>query len=209
MENRWNERMPLLNPQRMEASKRWLVLASFCLFSFTNALQWISFSPAVQTFAKYFFNEVSLSTTNAINAFSGSYMIIYPILVPFSFSYFEDEDGSKLGSGLKRGITIGALLNAIAGVIRWLGAYPSWQGYSIVFLGQVIAAIGMSYCTMAKNNEVKSANQNTRISSFFFFFFFSLRHHSTSVHARTATKIGCRMVSSRRNQLYYCYCGIF
>ena len=143
MENRSNDRMPLLNPQRMEASKRWFVLASFCLFSFTNALQWIAFSPAAQTFAKYFFNEVSLSTTNAINAFSGSYMIIYPILVPFSFSYFEDEDGSKLGSGLKRGITIGALLNAIAGVIRWLGAYPSWQGYSIVFLGQVVAAIGM------------------------------------------------------------------
>ncbi|KAI9282021.1 major facilitator superfamily domain-containing protein [Umbelopsis sp. AD052] len=129
----------------MEASKRWFVLASFCLFSFTNALQWITFSPAVQTFAKYFFNEVSLSTTNAINAFSGSYMIIYPILVPFSFSYFEDEDGSKFGSGLKRGITIGALLNAIAGIIRWLGAYPNWQGYSIVFLGQVIAAIAQVY----------------------------------------------------------------
>jgi hypothetical protein len=165
MENRSNERMLLLNPQRMEASKRWFVLASFCLFSFTNALQWITFSPAVQTFAKYFFNEVSLSTTNAINAFSGSYMIIYPILVPFSFSYFEDEDGSKFGSGLKRGITIGALLNAIAGIIRWLGAYPNWQGYSIVFLGQVIAAIGILIVQWPRIMKDKSANQNT----FFFF----------------------------------------
>ncbi|KAH8550573.1 major facilitator superfamily domain-containing protein [Umbelopsis sp. PMI_123] len=142
---RSDESMLLLNPQRMAASKRWFVLASFCLFSFTNALQWIAFSPAIQTFAKYFFDKVSLTTTNAINAFSGSYMIIYPILVPFSFSYFEDEEGAKFGSGLKRGITIGALLNAIAGVVRWIGAYPSWQGYTIVFLGQVIAAIAQVY----------------------------------------------------------------
>jgi hypothetical protein len=150
---RSDESMLLLNPQRMAASKRWFVLASFCLFSFTNALQWIAFSPAIQTFAKYFFDEVSLTTTNAINAFSGSYMIIYPILVPFSFSYFEDEEGAKFGSGLKRGITIGALLNAIAGVVRWIGAYPSWQGYAIVFLGQVIAAIGKLIMQLSNNKS--------------------------------------------------------
>jgi hypothetical protein len=142
VDRRSEESMPMLNVQRATGAYRWFVLASFCLFSFTNALQWIAFSPALQTFAKYFFDEVTLPTTNAINAFSGSYMIIYPILVPFSFSYFEDEEGSKLGSGLKRGITIGAVLNAIAGVLRWVGSFPSWQGYLVVFTGQILAAIG-------------------------------------------------------------------
>lgn len=143
-----SERSPLLHGRRMPGLERWFVLASFCLFSFTNALQWIAFSPALQTFAKYFFDETSLTTTNAINAFSGSYMIIYPILVPFSFSFFEDKEGSSIGSGLKRGVRIGAILNALGGTLRWLGAYPSWQGYLVVFAGQVLSAVGECYKQM-------------------------------------------------------------
>jgi hypothetical protein len=144
------ECMPLVSAQQTSGGYRWFVLASFCLFSFTNALQWIAFSPALQTFAQYFFGEDTLESRNAIYAFSGTYLVIYPLLVPFSFSYFEDEEGSKLGSGLRRGITIGAVLNAAAGVLRWLGSYPSWKGYLVVFTGQVLAAIGKLF----RDNEM-------------------------------------------------------
>ena len=69
-------------------------------------------------------------------------MLIYPFAIQFTFKYFEDHPISDRGSGLRRGILIGAILNAIAGCIRWLGAIASPFGYFILFLGQTVAALG-------------------------------------------------------------------
>lgn len=74
-------------------------------------------------------------------------MFIYPFAIQFTFKYFEDRisAGSVYyppGNGLRRGIMIGAVLNALAGGVRWLGATPSLNGFVILFLGQTIAAVG-------------------------------------------------------------------
>jgi predicted MFS family arabinose efflux permease len=74
-------------------------------------------------------------------------MMIYPFAIQFTFKYFEDrlstENIQRLpGNGLRRGILIGATLNAIAGGVRWLGATPSLFGFIVLFLGQTIAAVG-------------------------------------------------------------------
>lgn len=75
-------------------------------------------------------------------------MMIYPFAIQFTFKYFEDRLYGLPGNGLRRGILIGACLNAIAGGIRWLGAIPSMRGFIILFLGQTVAAIGkiLSIC---------------------------------------------------------------
>lgn len=70
-------------------------------------------------------------------------MIIYPFAIQFTFKYFEDSiSAGPPGNGLRRGILIGAVLNAIGGGVRWLGATPSLTGFAILFLGQTIAAVG-------------------------------------------------------------------
>jgi hypothetical protein len=85
-------------------------------------------------------------TTNAINSLSSIYMILYPFAVQFAFKFFEDrkqdDEQHQGGDGLRRGILIGASLNALAGAVRWLGATPSTLGFFILFTGQTIGAIG-------------------------------------------------------------------
>ncbi|KAF1797742.1 major facilitator superfamily domain-containing protein [Mucor lusitanicus] len=126
---------------------RWLVLLSFSLFSFSSALMWITFAPCLYIFVQYYFQHESTATTNAIHSLSSVYMMIYPFAIQFTFKYFEDRlDGSlPPGNGLRRGILIGACLNAVAGGIRWLGAIPSMYGFAILFLGQTIAAIAQVF----------------------------------------------------------------
>lgn len=98
---------------------------------------------------QYYFENASTATTNAVNSLSSVYMLVYPFAIQFTFKYFEDRisAGSVYyppGNGLRRGIMIGAILNAIAGGIRWLGATPSMNGFVILFIGQTIAAIGIA-----------------------------------------------------------------
>lgn len=69
-------------------------------------------------------------------------MLTYPLLIQFSFKYFQDTNHNS-GSGLKRGVLIGATVNAIAGGMRWLGAMPSISGFAVLFLGQTMAAVGL------------------------------------------------------------------
>lgn len=110
-----------------------------------NALdRWITFAPCLYIFVQYYFQHESTATTNAIHSLSSVYMMIYPFAIQFTFKYFEDRlDGSQPpGNGLRRGILIGACLNALAGGIRWLGAIPSMYGFGVLFLGQTIAAVG-------------------------------------------------------------------
>lgn len=77
-------------------------------------------------------------------------MLIYPFAIQFTFKYFEDPLPSSRGSGLRRGILIGAVLNAMAGGIRWIGSIPSPFGFIVLFLGQTVAAVG-TYKTL--NNK--------------------------------------------------------
>lgn len=72
-------------------------------------------------------------------------MFTYPFVIQLTFKYFEDPQG---GNGLRRGVLTGVLLNTAAGCLRWLGAAPSSQGFVITFLGQTMAAIGLSFVSL-------------------------------------------------------------
>ncbi|KAG1054034.1 hypothetical protein G6F43_003922 [Rhizopus delemar] len=141
--NRREELEPLVSHRK--DNWRWFVLLSFSFFSFSSALMWITFAPCLYIFIHYYFQDVNAYTTNAINLLSSIYMLIYPFAIQFTFKYFEDYPISDRGSGLRRGILIGAILNATAGCIRWLGAIASPFGYFILFLGQTIAALAQVF----------------------------------------------------------------
>lgn len=76
-------------------------------------------------------------------------MLLYPFVIQATFGFFEDK-GDLPGSGLKRGLLIGAFINLVAGAARWLGAVPSVYGFAILSFGQVLAAIG----NMSENQVV-------------------------------------------------------
>ncbi|KAG2234111.1 major facilitator superfamily domain-containing protein [Thamnidium elegans] len=142
------EQVPLITSRK--DNWRWLVLFAFSVFSFSNSLMWITFAPCLYIFAQYYFGTSDTTTTNAINSLSSIYMIVYPFAIQFTFKYFEDisSAGCRLyppGNGLRRGIMIGAVLNAISGGIRWFGATPSLNGFIILFLGQTIAAVAQVF----------------------------------------------------------------
>lgn len=122
---------------------RWIVLSSFSLFSFSSALMWDTFAPCLYIFVDYYFDTTNTVTVNAIHSLSLIYMLLYPFAIQSTFTFFEEDNRLVPGSGLKRGVLIGAVLNMLAGCIRWLGASsPTLTGFAILFTGQTVAAIG-------------------------------------------------------------------
>lgn len=156
--------------------------------------RWITFAPCLYIFVQYYFQHESTSTINAIHSLSSVYMMVYPFAIQFTFKYFEDRlDGSlPPGNGLRRGILIGACLNAVAGGVRWLGAIPSMYGFSILFLGQTIAAIGKWL------GQCLSYIPVFNVSSFI----------STGIHVVHTASTCSGMVSRKRNQCSYFHCCI-
>ncbi|KAI8338417.1 major facilitator superfamily domain-containing protein [Chlamydoabsidia padenii] len=136
---------------------RWFVLLSFSFFSFSSALMWVTFAPCLYIFVDYYFQHSSPLTTNAIHSLSSVYMLLYPLVIHFTFPVFDDaivktnNDLGHLssfvvpGSGLKRGILIGAVLNFLGASIRWLGAIPSLYGFFLLFTGQTLAALAQVF----------------------------------------------------------------
>lgn len=128
---------------------RWFALLAFSLFSISSGLMWDTFAPCVYIFVDYYFEAKDTWTTNAINSLSSIYMLLYPFVIQATFGFFEDRGGLP-GSGLKRGLLIGAFINMLAGATRCLGAVPSIYGFAILSLGQVLAAIGKNAGTSSR-----------------------------------------------------------
>lgn len=120
---------------------RWLVLLALSLLSFFNAAMWITFAPCLYIFSHYYFGDLT-AETNAINSLSVVYMVVYPLFIYHSFRYFVDPRDKPVGTGLRRGVMIGAVLNALGAGLRYLGAVPSYVGFAVLFVGQTIAALG-------------------------------------------------------------------
>ncbi|KAI9274702.1 major facilitator superfamily domain-containing protein [Phascolomyces articulosus] len=121
----------------------WFVLFAFSLLSFSSALMWDTFAPCLYIFADYYFDgQVTTATINAINAMSLIYMLIYPLAVQPTLRFFEDKKDVP-GSGLKRGILIGAFLNMLGGAIRWCGG--AQDRYFVLLLGQTVAAVAQVF----------------------------------------------------------------
>jgi MFS family permease len=111
------------------SNRKWIVLASFSLLSFSNAVLWITFGPCLYIFMAHY----NQTTPSYINALATVYMVVYPILLLPVLKIFDKF-------GLRQGVLIGAFLNAFGTFLRFLGSFgPS--GFWLLFLGQTMAAI--------------------------------------------------------------------
>ncbi|CBZ26606.1 conserved hypothetical protein [Leishmania mexicana MHOM/GT/2001/U1103] len=86
--------------------RRWVVLALFCLYSASNAIQWITYS-SIATATRTFFNL----TTNQLNMLSSVYMIVFVVGAYFTCTTFERW-------GVRRGVLIGCGLNAMGSILK-------------------------------------------------------------------------------------------
>ncbi|RNE95937.1 putative MFS transporter [Trypanosoma rangeli] len=85
----------------------WVALALFCLFSSSNAIQWITFAP-IATPTREFFHL----STEQLNYLSSVYMIVFAGGVILACSTFERW-------GVRRGLLIGSGLNALGSVLKF------------------------------------------------------------------------------------------
>ena len=70
---------------------RFFIIAMYCMLSFSNGMQWVTFSPIADKF-KVVYNL----TTITLDLFSMSYMII-STFVNFPASYIIDNKSTRLG----------------------------------------------------------------------------------------------------------------
>ncbi|KAG5479959.1 hypothetical protein LSCM1_06378 [Leishmania martiniquensis] len=85
---------------------RWTVLALFCLYSASNAIQWITYS-SIATATRAFFNL----TTNELNMLSSVYMIVFVVGAYFTCTTFERW-------GVRLGVLVGCGLNALGSILK-------------------------------------------------------------------------------------------
>lgn len=118
---------PVLLPSGMDYSdkNRWLVLILFSIFSFTNAVQWVTYAPIANDVKDFF----GLSTYQ-LNMLSMVYMIVFVVGAFFTCTTFERW-------GVRKGVLIGSGLNALGSLLKFA---PGLQhpGYTLLIVPQTI-----------------------------------------------------------------------
>ncbi|XP_074505141.1 solute carrier family 49 member A3 [Sebastes fasciatus] len=114
--------------------RRWFVLLVLCLLNCSNATIWITFAPVADQSAK-FLNV----TLEQINQLSLVYMLV---AIPLSFATTWMLDSV----GLRSTMILGAWLNMLGGLMRFIGAVapPSndhTDKFYVVMLGQTLGAL--------------------------------------------------------------------
>eukprot|EP00118_Oscarella_pearsei_P026715 m.310333 g.310333 ORF g.310333 m.310333 type:complete len:567 (+) comp50976_c0_seq1:35-1735(+) len=132
------------NVQYKTYSSRWLILAILVLLNISNAMNWIAFAPVTNKAMSYY--SVGEFPINCLS------LVFFIISIPFGFfgAWLLDTYGLKLG------LWIGAWLNAVGAVVRYLSCFN--HSYAIVLVGQMICAIAQPFILFAP----------TKLASFWF-----------------------------------------
>lgn len=115
--------------------RRWLMLSLFCLYSFSNAVQWIHLNIIANVLDRYYhasLPEDSYQRANAIDWLSMVFMLAYIPLI-FPATWLLDK------RGLRVCMVAGCFLNAVA---AWLKCASVGQDlFWVLMLAQTVAAI--------------------------------------------------------------------
>ncbi|AIN97952.1 hypothetical protein LPMP_204580 [Leishmania panamensis] len=111
---------------------RWVVLTLFCLYSASNAVQWITYS-SIATPTRAFFRL----TTNELNMLSSVYMIVFVVGAYFTCTTFERW-------GVRLGVLIGCGLNALGSILK---VAPGLQRpcYATLIVPQILNSIAQLF----------------------------------------------------------------
>ena len=111
-----------------ESNYRFVIILSFCLLTFCNGMQWVTFSSVGDQFQKYYNLDIF-----EMNLFSTLYMIAFPI---FAFpSTFLIEKNIKLN-------IIGASSFTLLGAIL---KYKTNNSLIYAYIGQSLSAIAQPF----------------------------------------------------------------
>ena len=110
--------------------QRWLVLASFSLLSLTSSWMWITWSPTSAAVTRLW-----NVTEGDVDALAGVYMYVF---VPGSFISLWLVVHRLY---LRRGLLVGALLNALGALVRFVGMHD----YRQVYLGTLLCAMAQTF----------------------------------------------------------------
>ncbi|ORC93330.1 MFS transporter [Trypanosoma theileri] len=107
---------------------RFAVGAVFCIISLSNGMQWITFSAIVEE-VRVYFNMTAIQ----VNYLTTTYVIAYVAAVFLSCKLYEI-------TGLRVGILIAALTNAIGTVLKIIALY-FWPNMILLYIAQVFNSI--------------------------------------------------------------------
>lgn len=119
--------------------RRWLILGLFCLYSLSNAYQWIHLNIIVNIFDKYYSESLPKDTfqrETAVDWLSMVYMLAYIPLI-FPATWLLDKKGLRL-------IAIcGSCLNAVGACVKCACVSP--DRFPLLMLAQTICAIAQVF----------------------------------------------------------------
>ncbi|XP_014668051.1 PREDICTED: feline leukemia virus subgroup C receptor-related protein 1-like [Priapulus caudatus] len=111
--------------------RRWFILALFCFYSMTNAIQWIQYSVISNVIVDFYGTR-----TTAVDWLSMIYMLAYiPLIIPAT--WLLDK------KGLRFAVTLGALGNATGAWLKCASVAP--DRFWVTMLGQTICAISQLF----------------------------------------------------------------
>ncbi|XP_059176363.1 heme transporter FLVCR2-like [Physella acuta] len=115
--------------------QRWLMLLLFCLYSFSNAFQWIHLNIIANVVVEFYNESLSANEyqrNSAIDWLSIVYMLIYIILI-IPATWFLDKKGLRLSC------IFGSFLNALGAWLKCASVSP--DRFWLVMTAQTICAI--------------------------------------------------------------------
>lgn len=112
--------------------QRWAVLLIFCVYSASNAIQWITYAP-IATAVKEFFHL----TTNQLNWLSSVYMIVFAVGAYLTCTTFERW-------GVRRGVLVGCSLNALGSILKLAPGIQVPQ-YTVLIVSQTLNSVAQLF----------------------------------------------------------------
>lgn len=112
-----------------EVKYRWVIFVCFCCLTFSNAIQWVTFSPiADDLISKLEYNSILIDTFGLV------FLYVYPFIFPIA-AYLIDNKSPKYG------LIIAALFNIIGSILK---IFINYNLYLSLF-GQILAAIAQPF----------------------------------------------------------------
>jgi MFS family permease len=123
-----------MSPETQPQGRRWIVLASYMLFTLAVEGQWVALTPVARPAERFYGTQIHAGSLFGVDFLAMIYLLTYLVgSVPAS---------RILGNaGLRRGLALGVLLGGAGAVLKAAGAHNFW----IVLAGQVLLGFGQPF----------------------------------------------------------------
>ncbi|MDR3673656.1 MAG: MFS transporter [Holophaga sp.] len=123
-----------MTPEPKPDPRRWIVLASYMLFTMAVEGQWVALTPVARPAERFYGAQIHPGSLFGVDFLAMIFLLTYLVgSVPAS---------RVLGNaGLRRGLAVGALLGGAGALLKAFGAFNFW----VVLAGQVLLGLGQPF----------------------------------------------------------------